>query len=35
MTKVFADAGAALDGLLANGMSLASGGFGLCATGCM
>lgn len=30
MTKLFANAVAALDGLLTNGMSLASGGFGLC-----
>jgi 3-oxoacid CoA-transferase subunit A len=30
MRKVFADAGAALDGLLFDGMTVMSGGFGLC-----
>ncbi len=30
MKKVYADAGAALDGLLFDGMLIAAGGFGLC-----
>ena len=30
MSKVYADAGAALDGLLRDGLLIASGGFGLC-----
>lgn len=30
MKKIFADAGSALDGLLFDGMTIASGGFGLC-----
>ena len=30
MQKIYPDAGAALDGLLFDGMTIAAGGFGLC-----